>query len=111
VSAEELLHALYDALPEGFEITFNRSSLGEMLGLSRPGEEQPRRDLKTDEVAKVFGVTPGTVLAWLHEGVFGEEGTGWYKLGRRYFIRESAIQAVGKRSRGTNSRTLRLPRR
>ena len=110
MSAEELLRALYDALPEDGGVLLNRSSLGEMLGVSRPREEQPKRALKTDEVAKVFGVTPGTVLAWLHEGVFGEEGTGWHKLGRRYYVRRSTLSDLGTR-KGPGPSVLRINRR
>ncbi len=58
----------------------------------------------------MYDVNAGTVLAWLHQGRLGGEGEGWYKLGRRYFIRPVALTRIGKESRLSKPRSFRLPR-
>ena len=75
-------------------ITLTRSDIVELL-VGQAGSDSSSvvrdRDLWTEEVAAIFDVKPGTVLDWLHRGKFGAEGVGWYRLGRRYFIRRAAV--------------------
>jgi hypothetical protein len=35
------------------------------------------RPYKTGELARLFGVDRNTIIRWLGDGRFGEEGTGW----------------------------------
>ncbi len=95
MSIRDRLQAIADNLPANASITLTRSDLVQLLG-GQPGSENGSvvrdRDLKTEEVAAIFDVKPGTVLDWLHRGKFGAEGVGWYKLGRRYFIRRDAVK-------------------
>ena len=67
------------------------------------------RDLTTDEIAGIFDVTAGTVLDWLHQGRFGAEGGGWYRLGKRYYFRRGALTSLdGQRAAATTR--FELPR-
>ena len=109
-SIEERLEALFDALPSGGAVLLERAAIGEILGLA-VAEPESGRDLTTDEVAEVFGVKPGTVLDWLHQRRFGNEGVGWYKLGRRYYVLRSTLENLAAHTAGDTGAPLRLPRR
>ena len=108
-SVEERLKALFDALPPGGAVLLQRRSIGEMLGVSA-SETESSSDLTTEEVAEIFGVKPGTVLDWLHRHRFGEEGIGWYKLGRRYYVQRSALENLAANSVKNIRAPFRLPR-
>ena len=90
------LHTLCEALPQGASVTFTRADFLQLLGVEERLPEA-RRDLTTNEVAELFEVRPQTVLAWLHEGRFGIEGSGWYRLGRRYYVRRKSLAELGSR--------------
>jgi hypothetical protein len=72
--------------------------------------EKARVGLTTDELADVFQVHPCTILDWLHRGHFGAEGAGWYKLGRRYYVRRSALEHTAMNSPDRREKPFRLPR-
>lgn len=111
MTLEERLRALYDILPDGGGVFLDRPALGGLLGLATVASEERRsRDLTTDEMAELFKKSRGTILRWLHEGVFGDEGEGWYRLGRRYYIRPLADSSLLPRRRSSES-LLRLPRK
>ncbi len=108
-SVEERLKALFDALPPGGAVLLERAAIGEMLGLA-VSEPESARDLTTDEVAKLFGVQPGTVLDWLHQRRFGDEGVGWYKLGKRYYVLRSTLENLTTHGARDARAPFRLPR-
>ena len=108
----ERLRALCDALPSDGAVTLTKSALLEILGLNEEADAATaqQRDMTTDEVADTYGVTLGTVLRWIHTGRLGKEGEGWYRLGKRYYIRpETLVRGSDPERRGKGS--LRLPRR
>ena len=104
------LRELCEVLPPEVAITFTRSSFERLLGIDKDNPTVTDRDLTTKEVAGLFDVTSQTVLAWLHQGHFGGEGRGWYKLGRRYYVRRLALSDLGTR-RGPGPGVLRINRR
>ena len=105
------LQDLHDGLPEDGTVALTRSALAELLGLEPEvrAETDHQRDMTTDELANRYGVTAGTVLRWLHCGRLGAEGDGWYRLGKRYFIRPGVVRDSGSKSRRGQS-DFRLPR-
>ena len=110
MNAEQRLRAMYDALPPGGAVVLKRSAIGDILGLEEPEVEPRSRDHTTDEVAELFGVARCTVLAWLHQGRFGDEGIGWYRLGKRYYIRPSVLENLAVHRGASIREGLRLPR-
>lgn len=108
--AERRLKALYDTLPDGARVSFDRAAIGSMLGLEESRLE-PAGDLTTNAASDMFGVKPGTILEWLHAGRFGGEGTGWYRLGKRYYIRPSALDDLANNSAKRATGSFSLSRR
>jgi excisionase family DNA binding protein len=98
------------AKPPGGAVLLQRETIGQILGLAVPEAVRPLRDLTTDEVAEIFGIKPCTVLDWLHRGQFGAEGVGWYRMGRRYFIRRDAISNPLPSSAMRSTKPFALPR-
>lgn len=58
--------------------------------------ELSRREVLTEkEVAELLSVTPSTVLAWRHKGVF-EEGVDFFRLdGRVFYLRRAVEKLLG----------------
>ena len=105
------LQSLHDGLPEDGRVALTKTALAELLGLEPEvrTDTEHERDMTTDELAARYDVTKGTVLRWLHCGRLGTEGNGWYRLGRRYYIRASKVRDRARPSRQRQA-DLRLPR-
>ena len=106
------LQNLHDGLPEDGRVALTKPALAELLGLEPEvrAETDPQMDMTTDELANRYGVTAGTVLRWLHCGRLGPEGDGWYRLGKRYYIRPGVVRDRAPSSRRGQA-DFRLPRR
>jgi len=109
MNLEQRLRAWHETLPDEGGIVLSRDAIGSLLGVEPSSAEGREQDLTTEEMADRYRVTPGTILRWLHTGYFGRVGEGWYRLGRRYYIRQApgALPSHRGRSAGTD---LRLPR-
>lgn len=108
----ERLQTLYANLPREGAVTLTKADVAELLSLELDAEggRLPGRDLTTDEIAQIYDVTPGTVLRWIHCGRCGTEGDGWYRLGKRFYVKSGALRETAS-TRSRKPSVLRLPRK